>query len=251
MQLSDKKGVRFLPGAVRDAGPGCFMVVHVQNRNAVKVLRGVQVALLTVAVVALGYCAVVYIHSALFQAYESWRFDHEVTREMPELTIVNAPHPVHSPQAGSKPAQGQPGLPPRPLVRRRVKEGSSLGRLEVPRLNISVMVVEGVTERDLKLAAGHIPGTALPEQGGNVGIAGHRDSFFHGLKNIEKDDKITFSTRSGVFHYAVQSLSVVEPSATEVLTDSGGSELTLVTCFPFSYVGSAPRRFIVRAQRVD
>ncbi|HEY4363307.1 MAG TPA: class D sortase [Bryobacteraceae bacterium] len=211
-----------------------------------KSLRGVQVVLSAVATVALGYCAVVYAHSALFQAYESWRFDHEVTREMPELTIVNAP------SALTVPAQSHRGsLPPRPLIRRRLKEGSSVGRLEVPRLKISVMVVEGVTERDLRLAAGHIPGTALPEQGGNVGIAGHRDSFFHELKNIQKNDKITFATRSGVFHYAVESLTVVEPSATEVLAGTGGSELTLVTCFPFSYVGSAPRRFIVRAARVD
>ena len=218
------------------------MVVHIQNRHARKFLRGVQAALLAVAFASLGYCAVVYVHSTLFQTYESWRFDHEVSRALPELRTVST----------SPPAPVAPGkLKPRPVIRRRIKEGSSLGRLEVPRLNISVMVVEGVTERDLRLAAGHIPGTALPEQEGNVGIAGHRDTFFRELRNIQQHDTITFATRTGVFRYAVESLTVVEPSATEVLAGTNASELTLVTCFPFSYVGTTPRRFIVRASRVQ
>lgn len=216
------------------------MVVHVHTPRAGRFLHRLQVGLFLVAAAALGYCAVVYVHSTVFQAYESWRFDQARTLPMPELEA--SPAPASSAR--------EPATPVRPVVRRR-REGSAIGRLEVPRLNVSVMVVEGITDRELRVAAGHIPGTALPEHAGNVGIAGHRDTFFRELRNIQEKDLITFTTRNGVYRYAVDSLSVVSPSATEVLRASSGSELTLVTCFPFAYVGTAPRRFIVKAQRVE
>jgi len=216
------------------------MVVHVQTPHAERFLRRLRTGLFLAGALALGFCAVVYVYSGLFQAYESWRFDQALSSAMPELAAV-PPASVAGPRTA----------PPRPVIRRKPREGSSLGRLEVPRLKVSVMVVEGITARDLSVGAGHIPGTALPDQAGNVGIAGHRDTFFRELRHIQETDLITFTTRNGVFRYAVDSLSVVQPSATEVLRASSGSELTLVTCFPFSYVGTAPRRFIVRAQRVE
>ena len=86
---------------------------------------------------------------------------------------------------------------------------------------------------------------------GNVGIAGHRDSFFHPLKNIGKNDIITFTTPEGTYRYQVEWTRIVAPEDTEVLADGATPELTLVTCYPFYYVGSAPQRFIVRAQRID
>jgi sortase A len=113
------------------------------------------------------------------------------------------------------------------------------------------MVSEGVDAKTLRLAVGHIPMTALPGQAGNVGIAGHRDTFFRGLKDLRTKDKIVFSTFSGNFKYEVESLRVVEPDNTAVLAPSTENLLTLVTCYPFYYVGAAPKRFIVRARQVS
>jgi sortase A len=111
------------------------------------------------------------------------------------------------------------------------------------------MILEGTDEGTLRLAVGHIPGTPLPGRQGNVALAGHRDTFFRGLRKIRVNDEITLTTLSGSYRYRVDSTKVVEPEETEVLEDDGDI-LTLVTCYPFNFVGTAPRRFIVRARRV-
>ncbi|HYG62359.1 MAG TPA: class D sortase, partial [Thermoanaerobaculia bacterium] len=103
----------------------------------------------------------------------------------------------------------------------------------------------------LRRGAGRIPGTALPWEEGNVGVAAHRDRFFRGLKDIQKDDLVTLTTVHGTYQYRVESTEVVTPRDTHVLADTGEDTLTLVTCYPFYYVGSAPKRFIVRAQRIE
>ena len=124
-----------------------------------------------------------------------------------------------------------------------------IGLLDIPRLGVSVMVVEGVGSKSLRRAAGHIPGTALPGQPGNAGISAHRDTFFRPLRNIRRNDVITINTVLGEYRYRVVSTRIVSPSDVEVL-DSGDEEvLTLVTCYPFYFVGAAPDRFIVRAVR--
>jgi sortase A len=125
-----------------------------------------------------------------------------------------------------------------------------VGRIEVARLGVSVMVVEGTDETKLRRAAGHISGTALPGHAGNVGIAAHRDSFFRPLRNIRRDDTITLTTDDGEYLYRVVSTKIVKPSDVAVLKADGKEILTLVTCYPFYFIGSAPERFIVRAQRV-
>ncbi len=133
-------------------------------------------------------------------------------------------------------------------------EGDLIGRIKVPRLGVSALILEGVGGRTLRRGVGHIPDTALPGQAGqegNVGIAGHRDSFFRGLKDIQQDDLIEVTTPEGVHRYRVQWTKIVRPRDVDVLDGSGGPELTLVTCYPFYYVGSAPKRFIVRAVRMD
>ena len=113
------------------------------------------------------------------------------------------------------------------------------------------MVREGVDGKTLRLAVGHIPSTALPGQTGNVGVAGHRDTFFRGLKDLRTTDEIQFSTPRGKFRYVVESLMVVEPDNIEVLGPSDANVLTMVTCYPFFYIGDAPKRFIVRAKQVS
>ena len=131
-----------------------------------------------------------------------------------------------------------------------VRDGSPLGRIEISRVGLTAIVQEGVNEGTLRRAVGHFPGTALPGQRGNVALAGHRDTFFRGLRQIRKDDEITLTTLTGSYRYRVESTRVVEPEATEVLDDAENEILTLVTCYPFNFVGSAPQRFIVRAYRI-
>jgi LPXTG-site transpeptidase (sortase) family protein len=122
-----------------------------------------------------------------------------------------------------------------------------LGRLEIPRLGVSLFILEGTDQKTLQLAPGHIENTALPGDAGNVAIAGHRDTHFRVLENVRKGDAISIATSEGVFGYTVQWTKVVNPEDVYVLRPSSRSELTLVTCFPFHYIGSAPKRFIVRA----
>ena len=135
---------------------------------------------------------------------------------------------------------------PRPPV----PEGSLVGRIEIPRVGVSTIVLEGVDSTTLRRGAGHIPETSLPGDDGNVGIAAHRDSFFRALKDIRKNDIIRVETLQGAFSYRVDWTRIVLPTDTEVLDATGVPALTLVTCYPFYYVGSAPKRFIVRAERV-
>jgi sortase A len=113
------------------------------------------------------------------------------------------------------------------------------------------VVVEGTSNKSLRRAVGHIAGTALPGQPGNVGIAGHRDTFFRPLRNIQLDDVITLSTSNGEYRYRVVSTKVVSPDNVAVLDSDQNEVLTLVTCYPFYFVGPAPDRFIVRAARIS
>ena len=122
-----------------------------------------------------------------------------------------------------------------------------LGRIEIPRVGVSSLVLEGVTGATLRRGVGHIGGTPLPRLPGNFGLAGHRDTVFRGLKDIRKGDSITLDTLDGTYRYVVDWAQVVDPDDVEVLAVSNQPELTLVTCYPFYYVGSAPERFVVRA----
>jgi sortase A len=125
-----------------------------------------------------------------------------------------------------------------------------LGRLEIPRVGLSVMIVEGVNEPELLLGAGHIPGTARPGLTGNAGIAGHRDTYFRPLKDIRVSDEIRISTREGNYRYVVEATRITTPSDVAVLNNTPEGRLTLVTCYPFSFLGSAPDRFVVQARLV-
>ena len=126
-----------------------------------------------------------------------------------------------------------------------------VGKIEIPRLNISAIIKEGVDDRTLDLAAGHIPDTALPGEAGNVGVAAHRDTLFRNLKDVRRDDKITLTTLEGEYIYRVVSTQVVQPADVSVLDPSSYKRtLTLVTCYPFYFVGRAPKRFIVHAVQV-
>jgi len=125
-----------------------------------------------------------------------------------------------------------------------------IGRISVPRLKLRAIVDEGIDNNTLRRAVGHLPGTAYPGQRGNVALAGHRDTFFRDLRKIAKNDEIEFETRNTTFRYRVESIVIVDPSNTEVLAPGTDNVLTLVTCYPFYYIGNAPRRFVVRAREI-
>src|SRR5579864_6870635 len=139
----------------------------------------------------------------------------------------------------------KPSLPPQ-----RLGVGDVLGEIQIPHLDLNAVVVEGDSPRILRRAVGHLSGTALPGQSGNVALAGHRDTFFRSLRLIRPGDIITFKTPGQQYQYEVESTRVVEPNDTSVLEPSGGKQLTLITCFPFSYVGPAPDRFVVVAKQM-
>lgn len=121
--------------------------------------------------------------------------------------------------------------------------------LEVRRLRMRVPVFDGTDELALNRGAGWIAGTARPGEDGNVGIAGHRDGFFRGLKDIRVGDEVGLETREASATYRVDRIEIVEPDRVEVLQPRGSPSLTLVTCYPFYYIGAAPQRFVVHATR--
>jgi len=122
-----------------------------------------------------------------------------------------------------------------------------LAVLRIPRIRLEVAVLPGTDDRTLDRAVGHIDDTALPGADGNSGIAGHRDGFFRGLKDIAEGDVIELETTQVKEIYRVERTWVVDPEDVSVLDPTPTRALTLVTCYPFYYIGPAPRRYIVRA----
>ena len=205
------------------------------NRPRRATVRWLERILFLIAFACLGYYAYVVVEARLYQAMENRELD---------AILASAPPPV------------APGPPlstsaPRPRPRPRPAQGSVIGRIEIPRLGVSTIVRAGTDARTLQLAVGHIPGTALPGEDGNVGLAGHRDTFFRRLRNIRPDDEIRVVTPNGTYVYRVQRTNVVQPRDVWVLDPTSQPTLTLVTCYPFSYIGSAPQRFIVRASQTS
>ena len=172
---------------------------------------------LTLGILALGYSAFVSAGSHAYQALEMKKFK----------------------QAGR--------LAEPPLL----AEGDVIGEIEVPRLGLDAIVVQGDSPASLRRAVGHLSKSALPGEWGNVALAGHRDTFFRPLRDIRIGDGIRFKTRERSFEYRVESIEVVAPTDLRVLESSTGHDLTLLTCFPVYYVGPAPKRLVVRAREVE
>jgi sortase A len=129
----------------------------------------------------------------------------------------------------------------------KLAEGDLIGRIEIPRLRMSTVVFEGTGDGVLRIGVGHLAGSPLPGERGNVVLAAHRDTFFRPLRDIRKQDVIDVVTPNGMRRYRVDSTTIVTPDHTEVLGPAPGATLTLVTCYPFDWFGHAPKRFIVRA----
>jgi sortase A len=234
-------------------------------RRRSKTRRWIETCVLLAGMVALGVWIWSIASTAVFQDWENWVFDREVRGESATiaeyleerreriagdlcswLRIPASPMPANPKPSPPHSATTLPAQRP-PIV----KSNSLVGRLAIPRLHVRAIVREGTGENTLDLALGHIPGTAVPGQNGNVGVAGHRDTIFRGLGNIHENDLIVFETLAGNYAYRVETTEIVRPKDVSVLRDRRRSELTLVTCYPFHYIGSAPDRFIVSARQVS
>src|SRR5271169_1479521 len=187
-------------------------------------LRGSQYLFFITGILELGYVGFTLLDARLYQASAKRSLETQI-------------------QAESK----QKAAAPKPAV----KNGDVLGRMDIPRLGVSVAVLQGTNSRILRLGVGHIEGTALPGEPGNSAIAGHRDTFFRELKDVHTNDEIELQTANGRFHYQVDWAKVVAPDDTSVLTPSTESALMLVTCYPFYFVGPSPKRFVVRAHQLS
>jgi sortase A len=214
-------------GALRDeylSEGGSGMRVFVAREPLKRLLRWNQRTLLVFGVSLMAYCGYVLMDTWNFQRTEQRRFEGLLIDRIATPASRNYP------------------LPP--------ASSGLIGRIEISRLGLSVIVIEGTSGTTLRRAVGHIPGTAMPGQLGNIGISGHRDTFFRPLRNILQNDIVTLTTLNGVYRYRVISTSIVSPSDVAVLSSNGNETLTLVTCYPFYFVGAAPDRFIVRAERI-
>lgn len=252
---------------------------------ASRVLRQVEIALFVIGLSLLGVALGATAQRKNFQAEQEEAFE-RVMAASQMAQAETAPDSVLSPSETAE-AVGEtsnpvtpvkpedsiepsdkeaavPAVPESPVVEDVSKKASPLvaspadaldpdllGRLVIPRLNFSAFVLEGEDESTLERAVGFLPGTARPGEGGNTGLAAHRDTFFRPLEGVQVDDRIRLEIPPHTYEYRVDSLRVVEPSEVSVLDFTGTEELTLVTCYPFRYIGPAPNRFIVKATRVQ
>lgn len=182
-----------------------------------RILRGACYFSLAFGLLALGYAGFVLVDAHAYQALEMKKFK--------QAGLLSEPHIL--------------------------MEGDVIGEIQVPRLGLNVIVVQGVSPANLRRAVVHLSESALPGEWGNVALAGHRDTFFRPLSDIRLGDGIRFKTSEGSFDYVVESIEVVAPTDIRVLEPWSGHDLTLLTCFPFHYVGPAPKRFVVRAREFD
>jgi sortase A len=190
------------------------------------ILKSFEICLWVLAVMAIGYCSVAYAGAAIHQHREK--------------AILNAAS--HSADSRLAATSGDSVLSSATLGY------GVLGVVEIPRLGISAVAEEGVDDSTLWEAVGHIPGTALPGQNGNAALAAHRDTYFSELGDIVAGDVVIFRSPTANYRFRVESTKIVDGDATDALTDSATPTLSLITCYPFHYVGSAPQRFIVTAR---
>ena len=193
------------------------------NETRARRLTTLECLLILGGLVCLGWCALVVIGA--------WRYQ---SRPAPPLAITTLP---------PDDAHAAPAAPTALPV------GEPTGRIEVPRLHLSAAVANGDDDGTLRVAIGHLPDTPFPWEDGNSALAGHRDTFFRELRHIRVNDDMLVATPYGEFTYHVTKTLIVTPDDLSVLAPTSEPTLTLVTCYPFSYVGHAPKRFIVEAVR--
>jgi len=190
------------------------------------VLRWLERALFIGAVACATWLYVTWKDATFYQLYAKNEMDRIDARELPA--------------DGWRPSIAQPAN----------RRDSLIGVLTIPSVDMSVAIVEGDDDQALRIAAGHLPDTPLPWEKGNSAFAGHRDSFFAPLARVRAGDEISLTTRRGILHYRVVIMTIVGPDDLSVLGTSNDADLTLITCYPFGYLGPAPQRFVVQAERI-
>ena len=186
-------------------------------------------ALIAIGLACLIVYSVVTVHTWRFQRAAKIKVDEMVTMERPVAPRVRVPNE------------------PKPL-----QTGEIIGRVDIPRLSLSAAVAEGDDDKTLRNAVGHLPDTPLPwQRRGNVALAAHRDGLFRPLEKIRIEDDVRIVTARGEYRYRVKKTHIVDPDDVWVIAPTDTPTITLITCYPFSFVGNAPRRFIVQAELVE
>ncbi|HYI13666.1 MAG TPA: class D sortase [Thermoanaerobaculia bacterium] len=226
--------------------------------------------------ISLWYVGIALVGVALGATFDRWQYQAQQERALFAVASgVGDNLPRETPRRDPVPeliGPVQPAGPPKPAVapppektqraeaapepappRRKEKafDPSAFGRIEIPRLGVAAIIRDGADEKTLARAVGLVPGAAHPGETGNVVLAGHRDTFFRPLRKIKVNDRIRVVVPPNAYEYRVDSLRIVNPEETSVLESKGFEELTLVTCYPFRFIGPAPDRFIVSATRVN
>lgn len=201
--------------------------------------------------------------AAFGETRERWNYQAQQERALfergPAVPAASEASVAHTPLPVPESEPARESAPESRSVARRaaataapvVADPAALGRIEIPRIGVSAIVKIGSDEQTLSRAVGLVPQSARPGQIGNVVLAGHRDTFFRPLRDIQVNDRIRVRVPPETYEYKVESVMVVAPEDTDVLRSKGKEELTLVTCFPFRFVGPSPDRFIVSAVRVN
>lgn len=204
-----------LTRSTRCKAPGAALLLAVRLAGWRRLL---QIGLFANAMVLLGIYTAVAIQAKVFNAYQ----DYQLERRQ---------HQAAAPRS-------------EPLA-----EGELIGRLEIERLGVYAAVIEGTSDSVLRKALGHVGRTALPDDAGNMVIAGHRDTFFSTLGKVRRGDRIVLVTPGGRHEYVVEQTRITDPADVSALDEQTQPTLTLITCYPFHWIGPAPQRFIVQAVR--
>jgi len=204
------------------------------RRRVARVLRWIEGLLVVVGIGLLAWCALLVADASIYQ---------RIARR--SLALASGEAPPLPPVPAAAPTR------PVPVRTPMVRIGSPIAEISIPRVDLSAVVLHGSDDRTLRRGPGHLENTALPGDTGNVVIAGHRDSFFRPLRDVQLGDDIFMETPRGRFQYQVTEMQVVRADELSVLEQPNEEVLTLITCYPFWVLGNAPDRFIVRASRVD
>jgi len=218
-----------------------------------RTLLAVEILFMLIGFVFLGWAGYATAERLFYGSWQDYKFEQGLQAERPTLMgyleYLRAGNKTVAHPEGEEPTVELAPAPPQPEAR-TVTPDEMIGRIEIPRVDVSAIVKEGVDSKTLSRAVGHVPETALPGQKGNVGIAAHRDTFFRGLRHIRQGDVIRLSTMEGTYLYQVDTMKIVWPKSVEVLDPTPDRRITLVTCYPFNYIGSAPKRFIVQGKQI-
>jgi sortase A len=197
-------------------------------------IRGIWYRWMSRALIALGLACLIFYSVVTVHA---WRYQRAAKARVEQMVSVERPTLVREYI---------------PDVSKPLKTGEIIGRVDIPRLKLSAAVAEGDDDKTLGNAVGHLPDTPLPwHRRGNVALAAHRDGLFRSLEGVRLDDDVRVVTSRGEFRYRVTKTHIVDPDDVWVIAPTDTPTITLITCYPFAFIGNAPRRFIVQAELVD